>query len=173
MTGSYAIISKPMLQIGDQFDRYQIQSHLARGGMADIFRAYDLVKHREVVIKIPEPSMIGDPAQFERFQREMEVLRTLDHPAILHGIDAGQYNRVPYIVTELVEGQSLRTIIENSTPMPVDQAVELVRKIAEGMAYCHEHSVIHRDLKPENILVNNDGQPVIMDLFIIIAGVHT
>jgi hypothetical protein len=64
---TYAIITGKMLQIGDQFDRYQIQAYMAQGGMSDIYRAFDLTNHREVVIKIPDQSMLGDPAQFERF----------------------------------------------------------------------------------------------------------
>jgi serine/threonine-protein kinase len=160
---TYAIIAGKMLQIGDQFDRYQIQGHMAQGGMSDIYRAYDLVNHREVVVKIPDQSMIGDPAQFERFQREMEVMSILDHPAILKGLGSGKYNRIPYLVTEFVDGQSLRALINNSAPLPPDQAVSLVRKIADGMAYCHKNEVIHRDLKPENVLITADQQPVIMD----------
>ena len=163
MESSYAIIPNMMLQIGDQFDRFQIQGHLAQGGMSEIYRAFDVVNRREVVLKLPDQSMIGDPAQYERFQREMEVVRTLSHPAILRGLDAGRFNRTPFLVTEFVQGDSLRKIIETSAPMPQEKAVDLVRKIADGMAYCHENNVIHRDLKPENILVNPDGQPVIMD----------
>jgi len=163
MQGSYAIIPNMMLQIGDTFDRFQIQGHLAQGGMSEIYRAYDLVNRREVVLKLPDATTIGDPAQYERFQREMEVVRTLNHPAILRGLDAGRYNRTPFLVTEFVQGNSLRKIIETSAPMPSEDAVALVRKIADGMAYCHENNVIHRDLKPENILVNPEGQPVIMD----------
>jgi eukaryotic-like serine/threonine-protein kinase len=159
---AYAIIS-PMVQIGDQVDRYQIQSHVAQGGMSDIFRAFDLVARREVAIKIPDQSMIGDPAQYERFQRELEVMTTLNHPAILKGLDSGRHNRIPYLVTEFVNGSSLRKLIESSAPYAPEQAVELVTKIADGMAYCHENGVVHRDLKPENILVTYAGQPVIMD----------
>jgi len=159
---SYAIIDG-MLQIGDQFDRFQIREHMAQGGMADIYRAYDLVNRRDIVLKIPDKMMIGDPAQYERFQRELEVLNTLDHPAILHGLGSGQYNRIPYLVTELVKGKSLRDIMAASAPLPPDQAVPLMRRIAEGMAYCHDHDVVHRDLKPENILVTDEGQPIIMD----------
>jgi serine/threonine-protein kinase len=159
---SYAIIDG-MLQIGDQFDRFQIREHIAQGGMADIYRAYDLVNRRDVVLKIPDKMMVGDPAQYERFQRELEVLNTLNHPAILHGLGSGQYNRIPYLATELIKGRSLRDMIATSAPLPPDQAVPLMRKIAEGMAYCHDHGVVHRDLKPENILVTDEGQPVIMD----------
>ena len=160
---SYAIIAAKMLQIGDQFDRYQIQAHMAQGGMSDIYRAFDLVNHREVVIKIPDQSMLGDPAQFERFQRELAVMSTLDHPVILKGLGSGKYNRIPFLVTEFVDGQSLRVLIESSAPFAPDKVIILARKIADGMAYCHQNDVIHRDLKPENILVTSDDQPVIID----------
>ncbi len=159
---THAIIGE-MLQIGDQFDQYQITAHIAQGGMSDVYKAIDAIKHREVAIKIPERSIIGDPAQYERFQRELEILNTLDHPAVLKGLGTGKYNRMPYLVTALVDGQSLRTLIETSAPLAVDRAVTLTRKIAEGMAYCHQNDVVHRDLKPENILVTKDGQPIIMD----------
>jgi len=152
-----------MLQIGDQFDQYQIQAHLAQGGMSDIYRAFDVVKRCQVAIKIPDQSMIGDPAQYERFQRELQVINTLQHPAILRGLGSGKYNRIPYLVTEFIDGQSLRTLVENKAPLSPEQVIPLIQKIAEGMAYCHANSVIHRDLKPENILITAEGQPIIMD----------
>jgi eukaryotic-like serine/threonine-protein kinase len=158
-----AIMTGNMLQIGDQFDHYQIQAHMTQGGMSDIYRAFDLINRREVVIKVPDQSMLGDPAQFERFQRELEVMKTLDHPAILKGLGSGKFNRIPYLVTELVDGQSLRVLIEKSAPLPVEQAIALVKKIADGLAYCHKNDVIHRDLKPENVLITSAGQPVVMD----------
>jgi len=160
---TYAIISSTMLQIGDQFDNFQIQAHVAQGGMSDIYRAFDLVHRREVVIKIPDQSMLGDPAQFERFQRELEVMNSLDHPVILKGLGSGKYNRVPYLVTEYVNGKSLRSMMEGSASFPTEEAVSLARNIADGMAYCHKNEVIHRDLKPENILITDAGHPVIMD----------
>jgi eukaryotic-like serine/threonine-protein kinase len=170
---SYAIIAGKMLQIGDQFDRYQIQAHMAQGGMSDIYRAFDLVNHREVVIKIPDQTMLGDPAQFERFQREMAVMSTLNHPVILKGLGSGKYNRIPFLVTEFVDGRSLRALIESSAPFSPDKVIPLVRKLADGMAYCHQNEVIHRDLKPENILITTDEQPVIMDFGLALTkGAH-
>jgi len=160
---NHAIISDKMLQIGDQFDQYQIQAHLAQGGMSDIYRAFDVVKRCQVAIKIPDQSMIGDPAQYERFQRELQVINTLQHPAILRGLGSGKYNRIPYLVTEFIDGQSLRILVEKKAPLSPEQAIPLIQKIAEGMAYCHANSVIHRDLKPENILITAEGQPIIMD----------
>jgi serine/threonine protein kinase len=163
MNISNAIIKTSMFQIGDQIDRFQINDHIAQGGMSNIYRAFDLVSRSEVVIKVPDKSMIGDPAQFERFQREMEVTQQLDHPAVLRGIYAGKFNNIPYLVTEMVVGKSLRQIIESSVSMPVEPALDLIKRVAEGMAYCHQNNVIHRDLKPENILISSEGQPVIMD----------
>jgi serine/threonine-protein kinase len=170
---AYAIMNPTMLQIGDQFDRYQIQAHMAQGGMSDIYRAFDLVNRREVVIKVPDQTMLGDPAQYERFQRELEVMDTLDHPAILKGLGSGKFNRIPFLVTEYVEGTSLRSLIESSAPLPVEKAIELARKIADGMSYCHKNGVIHRDLKPENIFITEINQPVIMDFGLALTkGAH-
>ena len=160
---TYAIILNNMPQIGDQFDRYQIQAHIAQGGMSDVYRAFDLIDRREVAIKVPDQSMLGDPAQYERFQRELEVMSNLNHPAVLKGLGSGKYNRVPYLVTEFIAGSSLRTMLESSSPLPADQALAMVCKIADGLAYCHKNGVIHRDLKPENIFISQDGQPIIMD----------
>ena len=152
-----------MLQIGDQFDRFQIQGHIAHGGMSDIYRAYDVVNRREVALKVPDLTMIGDPAQYERFQREKEILQTMDHPAVLRGLGCGQYNRVPYMAMELIDGQSLREYLTQHAPLPPEEALPLFLKIADGMAYVHEQGVVHRDLKPENILLDREGRPVIMD----------
>jgi serine/threonine-protein kinase len=162
-----------MLQIGDQFDRFQILGHLAQGGMSDIYRAFDVVSKSEVTLKIPDQSMIGDPGQYERFQRELEVTNTLRHPAILRGLGSGNYNRTPFLATEFVDGKSLRALIEDEAPMPPARALALFRRIAEGVAYCHDNGVVHRDLKPENVLVRPDGQPVIIDFGLALTkGAH-
>jgi eukaryotic-like serine/threonine-protein kinase len=163
MNHPHDIMSTTMLQIGDQIDQFQVQAYIAQGGTSTIYRAYDLITHQEVALKIPDASAIGDPAQFERFQREIEVSRQLNHPAVLHGLHTGQYNRMPYLVMELINGKSMRQLIETSAPLPLDKSIDLIRKVADGLIYCHEQGIIHRDLKPENILINEEGQPVIMD----------
>ena len=152
-----------MLQIGDQFDHYRIQGHMAQGGMSDVYRAFDLLTAKEVVLKVPDRTSIGDPAQYERFQRELEVMATLDHPAIQKGLGSGRFNNTPYLVTELISGQSMRDFITASAPIEPEAALALIAKIADGMAHCHDQGIVHRDLKPENILIKDDGQPVILD----------
>lgn len=152
-----------MLKPGDRFDRFEIRSHIARGGMSDIYRAFDPAAGRDVVLKIPDAAGMGDPVQFERFQRELEVIQSLHHPTIQQGLGSGVYERTPYLIAEYVEGRSLREILDSEAPLAPPKAIELIRKIADGIAYCHEHDVIHRDLKPENILVTSAGQPVILD----------
>ena len=156
-------MSAMSLQIGDQFDRYQIRAAMAQGGMGSIYRAVDITTGQEVAVKIPDPTMIGDPAQYERFQRELEVMKTLHHPAIQHGLASGTLNRLPFLVTELVNGESMRTWVQAHAPVAPDEAVAVIRKIADAIAYCHENNVIHRDLKPENILITPEGEPVIID----------
>ena len=156
-------MSSTMLQISDQFDHYQILEHMAKGGMSDIYRAYDLLSGKEVVLKIPDRMSIGDPAQYERFQRELEVMKILNHPAIQKGLGSGRYNNIPYIVTELVKGESLREIIRKSSPLPPEAAIKYIRQVADGLAHCHDNDIIHRDMKPENILVTAEGQAVILD----------
>jgi serine/threonine-protein kinase len=162
-----------MLQISDQFDHFQIREHIAKGGMSDIYRAYDLLNGQEVVLKIPDRMSIGDPAQFERFQRELEVMRTLNHPAIQQGLGSGNYNNTPYLVTGLIDGESMRDLIHRATPMPPEDSINLIRKIADGLAHCHDHGIIHRDLKPENILITAEGQPILIDFGLALTkGAH-
>lgn len=171
--GTGIFSSASMLQISDQFDHFQIRGHIAQGGMSDIYRAYDLLSGKEVALKIPDKTIIGDPAQYERFQRELEVMRTLDHPAIQKGLGSGRYNNTPYLVTELVGGESMRELVRRSTPMDPQAALGLTRKIADGLAHCHDHEIVHRDIKPENILIGEDGQPVILDFGLALTrGAH-
>jgi serine/threonine protein kinase len=152
-----------MLNPGDRFDRFEIRSHLVRGGMSDIYRAYDPEKDRDVVLKIPDASGVGDPVLFERFQRELEVIQSLDHPMIQKGLGSGVFQRTPYLVAEYVDGRSLRDLLDAEAPLAPEKAAALIRLIADGIAYCHQEGVVHRDLKPENILITPAGQPVILD----------
>lgn len=152
-----------VLQVGDQFDHFQIRSHIAKGGMGDVYSAFDYAYSREAVLKIPDAMFIGDPAYYARFQRELEVMEKLNHPAIQKGLGSGSFRGMPYLVTEFIQGTSLRERLKAGVPMPPGETVPLVRKIADALAYCHDHGIVHRDVKPENILVSPDGQPILLD----------
>jgi serine/threonine-protein kinase len=149
------------LQIGDQFQHFQVSSLIAQGGMSTIYGVVDLLTGNNAALKIPHENFINDPAFAERFQRELEICRTLNHPAIQKAVETGTFNRIPYLVTELIEGVSLRELM--TQPFTADRALAIFKKIAEAVIYLHANGVVHRDLKPENILVKDDGQPVIID----------
>ena len=100
-------------------------------------------------------------------------MRTLNHPAIQRGLGSGKYNNTPYLVTELVSGESMPDLICRLAPMPIDDAVALIRKVADGLAHCHDHNIIHRDMNPENILFTEHQQPVILDFGLALTkGAH-
>lgn len=151
------------LQVGEQFDHYQVRLHLGRGGLGDVYAAQDVNTGRQIALKIPTRETIVDPRKYHQFVREVEVMSVLDHPAVQHGVDSGRWNNTPFLATDLVDGQSLRALLKENGPLSVDRAVALIRKLEDGLVYCHAQHVIHRDLKPENILVTEGDQPVILD----------
>jgi serine/threonine-protein kinase len=148
---------------GDDFDHYQIRTLIARGSVADVYRAFDILSGREVALKIPWRSVVLDAARYEQFLRELEAMHLLQHPAVQSGIESGRYNGTPYLVTEWIEGKSLRKLVNENGPLPIDRAVTVTRKIAAGLAYCHEQGVVHRDVKPDNVLILNEDHPVVID----------
>ena len=148
---------------GERIDGYEIVSHLGTGGMSEVYLAHS--SDQQVVIKIPHPALIGDPASFSRFQREIEIGRRLQHPSIQRLLGVGYLSSggAPYIITEYVQGESFRVYLDTHKPLALDDATKFARQIAEVLEYCHQQGVIHRDLKPENILVTPRGQVKLMD----------
>src|SRR5471030_2116059 len=157
------------LHEGDRFDHYEIRSHIAQGGTGDVYRALDVTTGREIALKIPMRSTVLDPSQYEYFLREVEAMRILEHPAVQHGLESGRFEATPYLATDLVSGSSIRTLLSHNGPFAVDETILLIRKIAEGLAYCHQQDVIHRDIKPENILIADNHEPVIVDFGLAIS----
>ena len=150
------------LHTGDQLDHYHIEDLVARSGMASIFRATDTRDGRKVAIKVPHPEMESDVVLFERFQREEDIGKKLDHPGITKvypNEDRSQF----YMVMEWVDGRLLRTILSEQRPLPIDRAVRIAIGIAEALDYIHSHGVVHRDLKPENIMVDADDNIKLID----------
>src|SRR6267142_3756296 len=150
------------LHPGDQLDHYRIDSLAARSGMASIFRGTDLNTGRTVAIKVPHPEMESDPVLFDRFRREEEIGKKMDHPGVMKVFAEENRSRV-YMVMEWVEGRLLRQILNELKKLPVERAVKLTRRISDALDYIHHHGVVHRDLKPENVMVDADENIKLID----------
>jgi serine/threonine-protein kinase len=150
------------LHPGDQLDHYRIESVAARSGMASIFRGTDLRTGRPVAIKVPHPEMESDPAFFDRFRREQEIGKKLDHPGVMKVMVEDGRSRV-YMVMEWVEGRLLRQILNEQRQLPSERAVRIALKICEALEYIHSQGVVHRDLKPENVMIDAEGNIKLID----------
>ncbi len=147
---------------GTRLDQFRIVEAIGHGAFSDVFLAED-PDGRRVVLKCPHEAIMGDVSTFDRFRRELEIARRLDHPGIQHSIDFGGERTRPYLVMEYVEGETLRAFMSREKQLPIDQAVDFARQLAAAMAYAHSQGVYHRDLKPENVLVRADGSLVVTD----------
>jgi eukaryotic-like serine/threonine-protein kinase len=147
---------------GTTVGRYTVERDLSTGGMGHVYLAHDAAGI-PVVLKFPHLSMIGDPALYDRYQRELEIGRTLRHPRIQHVLDSGEYEGKPYMVTAYVEGEPLRAYLSAHAPLPAAEALHILDELCQGVAYCHDHGVYHRDLKPENVLITPAGDVTIID----------
>ena len=150
------------VRAGDQLDHYRIDKLVARSGMASIFRGVDLRTGRPVAIKIPHPEMESDPVFFDRFRREEEIGRTLDHPGVMK-VFADEDRSQLYMVMEWVDGRLLREILNERGKLPAERAVRLALRICEVLEYIHKHGIVHRDLKPDNIMVDDEDRVKLID----------
>jgi eukaryotic-like serine/threonine-protein kinase len=147
---------------GDQLDHYRIENLVARSGMASIFRATDLQTGRPVAIKIPHPEVECDPALFDRFRREEDIGKTMDHPGVMKVLDDEKRSQV-YMVMEWVDGRLLRKIMDEQRKLDPQRAVSITLRILDALQYIHTHGVVHRDLKPENIMVDEHDNIKLID----------
>jgi len=155
-------LTMTVLQVGDQLDHYRIEALAARSGMASIFRATDLDTGRTVAIKIPHPEVESDPALFDRFRREEEIGKTMDHPGVMKVYTDADRSQV-YMVMEWVEGRLLRKMLNEVHKLPRERAIGLTLRILDALDYIHSRGVAHRDLKPENVMVDEDDNIKIID----------
>jgi len=150
------------LHPGEQLDHYYLESVAARSGMASIFRGKDVRTGRTVAIKVPHIEMESDPVFFERFQREEEIGRKLDHPGVMKVLgDDDRSER--YMVMEWVEGRLLRQLMNEQRKLSPERAVRIALRICEALDYIHRNGVVHRDLKPENIMIDADDNIKLID----------
>jgi len=130
--------------------------------MGEVFRARDTRLGRDVAIKFLSPELAGDPQALARFEREGRAVAALSHPNIVALYDVGREGETAYVVTELLEGVTLRERLTQG-PLPPRKALEYVRAVADAIAAAHGRGIIHRDLKPENVFVTTDGRIKVLD----------
>ena len=150
------------LATGTRLGRYEIVSLLGAGGMGEVYRARDHQLRRDVAIKVLPPSVLNDPDWLQRFEQEAQAAGGLNHPNILAIHDVGTEDGSPFIVSELLEGQTLRGRLI-AGPLSVRTALDLALQTAQGLAAAHDKGIVHRDLKPENLFVTTDGRAKILD----------
>ncbi len=146
---------------GTKIGPYEIIAPLGAGGMGEVYRARDTRLGRDVAVKVLPERMAQDAERLRRFETEARAVAALNHPNILSIHDIGTHNGAPYLVSECLEGQTLRQ--ELSGALPLRRAIEYGMQIAQGLAAAHDKGIVHRDLKPENIFVTRDGRVKILD----------
>src|SRR6059036_1872623 len=151
--------------IGTSLNQYRITASIGAGGMGEVFRARDTRLNRDVAVKVLPKDFSVDADRLRRFEQESKTLAALNHPNILTVFDAGVQEGAPYLVSELLEGKTLREVLGSTATaaLPVRKATEYALQIAHGLAAAHGKGIIHRDLKPENIFVTKDGRVKILD----------
>src|SRR5262245_19215268 len=150
------------LQVGQQVGSYEITSLIGKGGMGEVYRARDSKLKREVAIKALPDEFSRDHDRVIRFQREAEVLASLNHSNIASIYDLQEANESRFLIMELVEGETLAERIARG-PLPIDEALDIAKYICEALEAAHEKGIIHRDLKPANVKITPDGKVKVLD----------
>jgi predicted ATPase len=160
-TGGTVRETPPALEPGRRLGRHEIRARVGTGGMGEVYRALDTRLQRDVAIKVLGGRGRQRPDALHRFEEEARAASALNHPNIITVYDIGEEAGHPYIVMELLEGESLRQMLGG--PWPVEPLLRLAVQIADGLVAAHERQIVHRDLKPENVLVTPAGTPKILD----------
>src|SRR5271154_1770491 len=147
---------------GTKLGPYEIKSQVGAGGMGEVYRARDTRLGRDVALKILPESFSRDSDRLRRFEQETQAVAALNHPNIVAIYDVGPFESAPFLVSELLEGESLRAVI-NRGPIPQRKVIEYAVQVANGLAAAHDKGIVHRDLKPENLFVCRDGRVKILD----------
>src|SRR5947207_793484 len=150
------------LKPGTRFGPYEIVSPLGAGGMGVVYRARDTRLGRDVAIKVLQAEYANDAERLRRFEQEARATSTLNHPNILSVFDVGTWEGSPYIVSELLEGVTLREHLR-AGKLPDKKGLDFASQVARGLAAAHQKGIVHRDLKPENLFLMKDGRAKILD----------
>ena len=150
-------------------DRYELHRQIARGGMAEVYLARDLLLDRPVAVKVLFDEFAHDANFVERFRREAQAAANLNHPNIVSVYDWGEQQGTYFIVMEYVEGRSLADILKTEGPLHPDRAAEIAVDISAALGFAHRNGLIHRDIKPGNVLVSPNGQIKVADFGIATA----
>jgi serine/threonine-protein kinase len=156
------LVTTAELQPGAKLDQFTIVKAIGHGAFSDVFLAQDS-SGRQVVLKCPHESIMGDVSTFDRFRRELEISKHLHHPGIQRPIEFTEDRSRPYMVMEYIDGEPLRALLAREKRLSVDQVVDFGEQLAAAMAHAHSQGVVHRDLKPENVLVTSQGKLVVTD----------
>src|ERR671918_1718887 len=135
-------------------DRYEVQSTLGRGGMAQVYRAMDRVLGRPVAVKILSRKFSGDERFVTRFRREAQASAGLNHPHVVSVFDTGSHQDLHYIVMEYVEGETLGALMAREGPLPPERAVRIAADVAAALEAAHSKGLVHRDVKPGNVMID-------------------
>src|SRR5258708_6163539 len=150
------------LTSGTKLGPYEIVGWLGAGGMGEVYRARDSRLGREVAIKLIPETFAADRSRLHRFEQEARAAGQLNHPSILAVYDVGTHEGAPYIVSELLNGETLRSRLQSGA-LASRKAIDYARQTAEGLAAAHDKGIVHRDLKPDNLFITSDGRLKILD----------
>jgi eukaryotic-like serine/threonine-protein kinase len=152
----------PTAQPGQMLSHYRLVQKIGEGGMGVVWKALDTKLDRHIALKVLRPELTADPERRRRFLREARTTAATTHPNIVTVHEIDEVDDVTFIIMELVEGRTLRSVIDGH-PMPIPEALRIATEIAEGLTRAHQAHIVHRDLKPDNVIVGADGHPRILD----------
>src|SRR5215475_10558502 len=151
-----------MLATGTRLGPYEVLGSLGAGGMGEVYRARDSRLSRDVALKVLPAEISEDKSRLDRFEKEARAASSLNHPGIVTIYDIGTSGSCPYIAMELVDGKTLRQVLQTA-PIPLRRFLTIAAQIGDALAKAHAVGIVHRDLKPENLMVTKDGFVKILD----------
>ena len=144
-------------------ERYELRGLLGVGGMGSVYRAHDLELDEPVALKLLRRELLGQPGILDRFRREVKLARRVTHPCVARTFDIGVHGADRFLTMELVDGESLATLLDRERRLPVERALVVAGHVAAGVGAAHAAGVVHRDLKPDNVLIGRDGRVALTD----------